>query len=380
VERVASASVPDVTQTNSTDTTMPVALARRAEDDTRTQVREIRAHCDALQPAHLTAHKSLHHISAVCYRLQHSTRPGLCLIRPGWRPASPEGQPLRQVYNQRSKHQTTTDDGSHAKSVQTGHPNPAKIHATSSTHPGLESDQHNKREASPVGPSHRNSRPQGASAKPIPILPPSQSSVLAQTSLLPDPLLPFTPPEDQLIWDSRAIDYFNQFHSLSTTPLCPTLQLTRCSAPPQYLLNAQHPLPPTSPEDQLVSDLHTIGYLISPTPIHVHPNQSNPTHLQYSLLPGSPPDHPDEAKKRTIVKILTREKPAYSPFYPPAEEHERRPAASFLNHQDPATTADAKTPQDRGAHRISRPSILRTTYKSSVRPHSTPHWATPERT
>jgi hypothetical protein len=53
VERVASASVPDVTQTDSTDTTMPVALARRAEDGTRTQVREIRAHCDALQPAHL---------------------------------------------------------------------------------------------------------------------------------------------------------------------------------------------------------------------------------------------------------------------------------------------------------------------------------------
>jgi hypothetical protein len=219
----------------------------------------------------------------------------------------------------------------------------------------LESDQHNKREASLVGPSHRNSRPQGASAKPIPILSPSGSSVLAQTSLIPDPLLPFTPPEDQLIWDSRTIDCFNQFHSLSTTPLCSTLQLTRCFAPPQYLLNAHHPLLPISPEDQLVSDLHTIAYLISPTPIHVHPNQSNPTHLQYSLLPGSLPDHPDEAKRRTIVKILRREKPAYSPFYPPAEEHERRPAASFLNHQDPATTADAKTPQDRGAHRIFRP-------------------------
>jgi hypothetical protein len=45
----------------------------------------------------------------------------------------------------------------------------------------LDSDQHNKREASPVGPSHRNSRPQGASAKLI--LPPSQSSVLAQSNL-----------------------------------------------------------------------------------------------------------------------------------------------------------------------------------------------------
>jgi hypothetical protein len=94
VERVASPSVPDVTQTDSTDTTMPVALARRAEDDTRTQVRENRAHCDALQPAHLTAHKSLHHISAVCYRLQHRTRPGLCLTHPGWRPA---GQPAQRV-------------------------------------------------------------------------------------------------------------------------------------------------------------------------------------------------------------------------------------------------------------------------------------------
>jgi hypothetical protein len=171
----------------------------------------------------------------------------------------------------------------------------------------LEGDQHNKREASPVGPSHRNSRPQGASAKPI--LPPSQSSVLAQTSLLPDPLLPFNPPEDQLIWDSRTMNYFNQFHSLSTTSLCPTLQLNRCSAPPQYLLNAHHPLPPTSPEDQLVTDLHTIGYLISPTPIHDHPNQSIQTNLQYSLLPGSLPDHPDEAKRCTIVKILKREKP-----------------------------------------------------------------------
>jgi hypothetical protein len=146
---------------------------------------------------------------------------------------------------------------------------------------------------------------------------------------------------------------------LSTTLLCPTLQLNRCSAPPQYLLNAHHPLPPTSPEDQLVSDLHTIGYLISPTAIHVHPNQSNRTNLQYSLLPGSLPDHPDEAKRRTIVKILKREKPAYSPFDPPAEEHERRPAASFLNHQDPATTADAKTLQDRGAHRIFRPLYFR---------------------
>jgi hypothetical protein len=231
VERVASASVPDVTQTDSTNTTMPVALAWRAEDDTRTQVGENRAHCDALQPAHLTAHKSLHHISAVCYRLQHSTRPGLCLTHPGWRPASPEGQPLRQVNNQRSKHQTTT----------AAMPNQCKPDTQTQTRfmqppaptQDLESDQHNKREASLVGPSHRNSRPQGASAKPIPILPPSQSSVLAQTSLLPDPLLPFTPPEDQLIWDSRTIDYFNQFHSLSTTPLCPTLQLTRCSAPPQ---------------------------------------------------------------------------------------------------------------------------------------------------
>jgi hypothetical protein len=74
VERVASASVPDVTQTDSTDTTMPVALARRAEDDTGTQVPQTRAHCDALQPAHLTSHKSLHHISAVCYDC--STVPG----------------------------------------------------------------------------------------------------------------------------------------------------------------------------------------------------------------------------------------------------------------------------------------------------------------
>jgi hypothetical protein len=89
--------------------------------------------------------------------------------------------------------------------------------------------------------------------------------------------------------------------------------------------------------------------------MHVHPNQSNPTNLQYSLLPGSLPDHPDEAKRRTIVKILKREKPAYPPFDPPAEEHERRPAASFLNHQDPATMADAKTLQGRGAHRIFRP-------------------------
>jgi hypothetical protein len=48
VERVASASVPDVTQTDSTDTAMPVALARRAEDDTGTQVPQTRAHCDAL--------------------------------------------------------------------------------------------------------------------------------------------------------------------------------------------------------------------------------------------------------------------------------------------------------------------------------------------
>jgi hypothetical protein len=63
---VASASVPDVTQTDST-TTMPVALARRAEaeDDTRTWVPESRAQCDALQPAHHDiAHKTLCSVSA----------------------------------------------------------------------------------------------------------------------------------------------------------------------------------------------------------------------------------------------------------------------------------------------------------------------------
>jgi hypothetical protein len=59
-----------------------------------------------------TAHKST---SAVCLPLgcrpQSSTRPGRCLIHlnhPGWRPASPEGPPLRQLNTQRTKLQTMT--------------------------------------------------------------------------------------------------------------------------------------------------------------------------------------------------------------------------------------------------------------------------------
>jgi hypothetical protein len=134
-------------------------------------VLETRAHCDALQPAHHTAHKSLHHISAVCYRLQHSTRPGLCLIHPGWRPASPEGQPLRQVNNQRSKHQTTT--AAKPNQCKPDTQTQTRVMQPPATTREWESDEHNKREACPVGPSHRNSSPQGASAKPI--LPLSQS-------------------------------------------------------------------------------------------------------------------------------------------------------------------------------------------------------------
>jgi hypothetical protein len=112
VERVASASVTDVTQTDST-TTMPVALARRAEDDTRTRVRESRAQCDALQPAHHgIAHNSL---QSVCLRWADcSTVPGqgsVSYTRVGGQPAqSPEAQSRRQVNSQhpRTKRQTVT--------------------------------------------------------------------------------------------------------------------------------------------------------------------------------------------------------------------------------------------------------------------------------
>jgi hypothetical protein len=136
-ERVASASMPDVTQTDSTNATMPVALARRAEVDTGTWVRESRTHRDALQSAHHnTAHKST---SAVCScRLQSSTRPGRCLIHlnhPGWRPASPEGQPRRQVNHQTNQKMKTA--AMPTQSVQTRHPDPDKSHSTSNTHPEM---------------------------------------------------------------------------------------------------------------------------------------------------------------------------------------------------------------------------------------------------
>jgi hypothetical protein len=313
-------------------------------------VRESRNHRDALQPAQRnTAHKST---SAVCScRLQSSTRPGRCLIHlnhPGWRTASPEGQPRRQVNHQTNQKMKTA--AMPTQSVQTRHPDPGKSHSTSNTIQKCDSDQHNtRREANPVGPSHRNSRPRDSSTKPM--LPPSQA-ILAQPSSLPGPPLPFTPPENQFTSDPHTIDYYNQFHSWCTTPRCPNLQLTGCSASTKYLVYAHRPLPATSPEDQLTSDPHTIGFLIPPMSIQVHPSQSNPTHLQYSRSSGSLPDHPDEAKNRKIPK---REEPADSPFNSLAEKHEWRPAASSFNHQDPATSADDKTPQDRGAHRIFRP-------------------------
>jgi hypothetical protein len=102
VERVASASVPDVTQTDST-TTMPVALARRAEDDTRTWVRESRAQCDALQPAHHDiAHNSL---QSVCLRWADcSTVPGQGLVsytRAGGQPAQRVSREGKSTVNTR---------------------------------------------------------------------------------------------------------------------------------------------------------------------------------------------------------------------------------------------------------------------------------------
>jgi hypothetical protein len=158
VERVASASVPDVTQTEST-TTMPVALARRAEDDTRTWVRESCARCDALQPAH---HEHCAQFSAVCLppvgRLQHSTRPGLCLIHPGWRPASPEGQPRRQVNSQHTRTKRHSATAAMLPDTAT-HPDTQtqkKFMQLSTPTQEWESDQHNtRREAGPDGPSHR---------------------------------------------------------------------------------------------------------------------------------------------------------------------------------------------------------------------------------
>jgi hypothetical protein len=207
---------------------MPVALARRAEVDTRTWVRESRTHRDALQPAQRnTAHKST---SAVCScRLQSSTRPGRCLIHlnhPGWRrPASPKGQPRRQVNHQTNQKMKTAamptqckpDTQTQARVVQPPTPNQK-----------YDSDQHNTRkEANPVGPSHRNSRPRNSSIKPM--LPPSQAILAQSSSLLGFPL-PFTPPENQFTSDPHTIDYYNQFHSWCTTPRCPYLQLTGCSA------------------------------------------------------------------------------------------------------------------------------------------------------
>jgi hypothetical protein len=172
-ERVASASMPDVTQTDSTNTTMPVALVRRAEVDTRTWVRESRTHRNALQPAQRnTAHKST---SAVCScRLQSSTRPGRCLIHlshPGWRPASPEGQPRRQVNHQTNQKMKTAAMPTQCKpDTQTQ----ARVIQPPTPTQKCDSDQHNtRREANPVGPSHRNSRPRDSSTKPM--LPPSQA-------------------------------------------------------------------------------------------------------------------------------------------------------------------------------------------------------------
>jgi hypothetical protein len=166
-----------------------------------------------------------------------------------------------------------------------------------------DSDQHNtRREANPAGPSHRNSRPRDSSTKPM--LPPHQS-ILAQPSYLIGPPLPFTPPENQFTSDPHTIDYYNQFHSWCTAPRCPNLQLTGCSASTQYqyLVYAHRPLPATSPEDQLTSDLHTIGFLIPPMSIQVDSSQSNPTHIQYSRFSGTLPDHPDEANTNKSRKI-----------------------------------------------------------------------------
>jgi hypothetical protein len=122
VERVASASVPDVTQTDFTDTTMPVALARRAEDDTGTQVPQPRAHCDALQPAHLTAHKSqisAPHLCSACSLLQTAERyPARALSHtPGLAASQPRGSAFK-ASQQPTKQAPDDDDGRHAESVQ----------------------------------------------------------------------------------------------------------------------------------------------------------------------------------------------------------------------------------------------------------------------
>jgi hypothetical protein len=238
-----------------------------------------------------------------------------------------------------------------------------------------DSDQHNtRREANPVGPSHRNSRPRDSSTKPM--LPPPQS-LLAQPSSLPGPPLPFTPPENQFTSDPHTIDYYNQFHSWCTTPRCPNLQLTGCSVSTQYLVYAHRPLPATSPKDQLTSDLHTIGFLIPPMSIQVHPSQSNPTHLQYLRSSGFLPDHPDEAKSPKIPK---REEPLT-----PHSIHWLKRTSGSQPHLLSTTKTLPHRPMTRplkiGVHiAFLDPAILRTMYTSSMHPHSTPHWATSERT
>jgi hypothetical protein len=157
-----------VTKTDST-TTMPVALARRAEDDTRTWARESRAANATPCSPHSTTLRAilLNSLTILCSlsasggqtAAQHP-RPGLCLIHPGWRPASQEGQPRRQVNSQHSRTKRQTVTAAMLPDIAT--------HPDSQTQPRFmqpsiptqeqewESDQHNtRREAGPAGPSHR---------------------------------------------------------------------------------------------------------------------------------------------------------------------------------------------------------------------------------
>jgi hypothetical protein len=91
VERVASASVPDVAQTDST-TTMPVALARRAEGDLRTWVRKSRPPNATLRRPAAGTPRHCAQFSAVCllWWADCSTLPGqgpVSYTRAGGQPA-----------------------------------------------------------------------------------------------------------------------------------------------------------------------------------------------------------------------------------------------------------------------------------------------------
>jgi hypothetical protein len=115
VERVASASVPDVTQTDST-ATMPVTLARRAEDDTRTWLGARKP-----RPMRRPAARTPRTLRTILCSLSASggqtaaQNPARALSHtPGLAASQPRGPAAKASQQSTLENQTPNRDGSHA--------------------------------------------------------------------------------------------------------------------------------------------------------------------------------------------------------------------------------------------------------------------------